>query len=76
MQMKSDHDEEQMRLDLKTNRQNIRSQFYLAANGLEDHGRAFVKENIANTLDASIQQIDDNIHEISLTRENRNTSFK
>lgn len=76
MQMKSDHDEEQMRLDLKTNRQNIRSQFYLAANGLEDHGRAFVKENIANTLDASIQQIDDNIHEIRLTRANRNTSFK
>lgn len=76
MQMKSDHNEEQMRADLKTNRQNIRSQFNLAANGLEDHGRAFVKENIANTLDASIQQIDDNIREIRLTRANRNTSCK
>lgn len=76
MQMKSDQDEEQMRADLKTNRQNIRSQFNLAANGLEDHGRAFVKENIANTLDASIQQVDDSIHEIRMTRANRNASCK
>lgn len=76
MQMKSDQDEEQMRADLKTNRQNIRSQFNLAANGLEDHGRAFVKENIANTLDSSIQQVDDNIHEIRMTRANRTASCK
>lgn len=76
MQMKSDQDEEQMRADLKTNRQNIRSQFNTAANELEDHGRAFVRENIANTLDTSIQQIDGNIHEIRSTRANRSASCK
>lgn len=76
MQMKSDQDEEQMRADLKTNRQNIRSQFNTAANELEDHGRAFIRENIANTLDTSIQQIDGNIHEIRSTRANRSASCK
>jgi GTPase SAR1 family protein/prophage antirepressor-like protein len=76
MQMKSDQDEEKARADLKTNRQNIRSQFNSAANELEDHGRAFVKENIANTLDNSIQLIDGNIHEIRSTRANRSASCR
>lgn len=76
MQMKSDQDDEKMRADLKTNRQNIRSQFNTAANELEDHGRAFVKENIANTLDNSIQLIDSNIHEIRSTRANRSASCR
>lgn len=76
MQMKSDQDEERRRAVLKTNRQNIRSQFNAAANGLEEYGRAFVKENIAHTLDTSIQEIDRNIQEIRSTRKNRSASYR
>ncbi len=76
MQWKSDCDEEKKRAALKTDRQNIRSKFNSAANELEDHGRSFVKETIANTLDFSIQQIDDKIHEIRMTRANRSASCK
>lgn len=76
MQLKSDQDEEKMRNDIKRNRQNIRSQFNAVANGLEDHGRAFVKENISNTLDVSIQEIDANIHEIRSVRANRSVSCR
>ena len=76
MQIKSDQDEEKLRQELKINRQNIRSQFYAAASGLEEHGRSFVKENVAITLDASIQEIDNKIHEIRSTRTNRNASCR
>jgi len=76
MQMKSDQDEDKMRTDLKKNRQNIRSQFNVVANELEDHGRAFIKENISNTLDTSIQELDKSIYEIRSTRANRSASCK
>lgn len=76
MQIKSDQDAEKLREELKINRQNIRSQFYTAASELEEHGRAFVKENVAITLDASIQEVDNKIHEIRLTRTNRNASCR
>lgn len=76
MQMKADQDEEEIRETLKKNRQIIRSQFNAAANELEDHGRAFVKENIATTLDISVQDIDRKIHEIRLTMKNRSASFR
>ena len=74
--MKADQDEEEIRETLKKNRQIIRSQFNAAANELEDHGRAFVKENIATTLDISVQDIDRKIHEIRLTMKNRSASFR
>ena len=71
MQIKSDKDEEKIREDLRKNRQNIRSQFNSAASELEDYGRKFIRENIYNSLDNSIQEIDNNIREIRKTRSNR-----
>ena len=76
MQIKSDQDEEQMRSDLKSNRQAVRSQFNSAANGLEDYGRTFIKNNIAHSLDASIDGLDENISEIRATRTNKNAICK
>lgn len=75
-QIKSDRDEEKLQEALKTNRQNIRMQFNSAANGLEDHGRAFVKDNIAKTLDPDIQKLDDNIREIRSIRADRSASCR
>lgn len=73
MKIKSDKDEEKIREDLRSNRQNIRSQFNSAANELEAHGRIFIKENISNSLDKSIKDIDNNIIKIRETRSNRSS---
>ena len=76
MQIKSDQDEEKVRNDLSNNRQNIRSQFNLAANELEDYGKEFIKDNVVSILNNSIHEIDKNIDEIRATRNNRNKSCK
>lgn len=71
MQIKADHDEERVREDLRTNRQNIRSQFNAAANELEDFSRQYIKENVNRPLETSIATIDENIQEIRNSRTNR-----
>jgi len=76
MQIKSDKDQEERITALKKNRQNIRSQFNAAANGLEDYGNTFIKENISITIDASIREIDYNLHEIYMTRTNRSVACR
>ena len=76
MQIKCDKDEEEVRIDLRNNRQNIRSQFNSAANELEDYGRSFIKENVVGILDNSIHEIDENIDGIRSTRNNLSKYYK
>ena len=76
MQIKSDQDEEKVRIDLRNNRQNIRSQFNSAANELEDYGRAFIKNHVISILDNSIHEIDENIDGIRSTRNNLSKYYK
>ena len=71
MQIKADHDEERVREDLRTNRQNIRSQFNAAANELEDYSRQYIRDNVNKPLESSIVTIDENIQEIRDSRTNR-----
>lgn len=71
MQIKTDQDEEKVRVDLKNNRQNIRSQFNVVANELEDYARQFIMDSINMPLDNSIATIDNTIKEIRNTRSNR-----
>ena len=68
LQIKEDRDAEKRKLEIKINRQNIRSQFYTAASELEDHGRSFISENVALPLNASIDALDSSIREIRETR--------
>jgi len=76
MQIKADQDEERIREDLKNNRQNIRSQFNVAANKLEDYARQYIKDNVNRPLETSIATIDGNIQEIRDTRSNRSESCR
>lgn len=76
MQIKADQDEERIREDLKNNRQNIRSQFNVAANELEDYARQYIKDNVNRPLETSIATIDGNIQEIRDTRSNRSTACR
>ncbi len=71
MQIKSDIDEEKVREDLRTNRQNIRSQFNEVASQLMDSGKKVIKENVTLPLNNSIMEIDRNIQAIRETREHR-----
>ena len=76
MQIKADQDEERIREDLKNNRQNIRSQFNVAANELEDYARQYIKDNVNRPLETSIATIDGNIQEIRDTRSNRSAACR
>ena len=76
MQIKADQDEERTREDLKNNRQNIRSQFNVAANELEDYGRLFINDTVNRPLETSIATIDGNIQGIRNTRSNRSTACR
>lgn len=76
MQIKADQDEERIREDLKNNRQNIRSQFNVIANELEDYARQYIKDNVNRPLETSIATIDGNIQEIRDTRSNRSAACR
>lgn len=76
MQIKADQDEKRIREDLKNNRQNIRSQFNVAANELEDYARQYIKDNVNRPLETSIATIDGNIQEIRDTRSNRSAACR
>ena len=76
MQIKADQEEERIREDLKNNRQNIRSQFNVAANELEDYARQYIKDNVNRPLETSIATIDGNIQKIRDTRSNRRESCR
>ena len=73
MQIKADQDEERIREDLRNNRQNIRSQFNVAASELEDYARQYIMDNVNRPLETSIAALDGNIQEIRDTRSNRST---
>lgn len=76
MQIKMAQDEERIREDLKNNRQNIRSQFNVAANELEEYARQYIKDSVNKPLDTTIATIDGNIQEIRDTRSNRSASCR
>lgn len=76
MQIKADQDEEKVRKELKINRQNIRSQFNVAANELEDYARQYIKDNVNRPLETSIAAMDGNIQEIRDTRSNRSENCR
>ncbi|MEG1956752.1 MAG: GTPase [Lachnospiraceae bacterium] len=76
MQIKADQDEEKIREDLRNNRQNIRSQFNVAANELEDYAGQYIKDSITVPLENSIAGIDGTIQEIRDTRSNRSLTCR
>ena len=76
MQVKADQDEDRIRADLRNNRQNVRSQFNVAANELEDFARQYIKDNVNQPLENSIAVIDGSIQEIRDTRSDRSASCK
>ena len=76
MQVKADQDEDRIRADLRNNRQNVRSQFNVAANELEDYARQYIKDNVYRPLENSIAVIDGNIQEIRDTRADRSASCR
>ena len=76
MQVKNDQDEDRIRIDLRNNRQNIRSQFNSAANELEDYARQYIKATVNRPLENSISVIDGNIQEIRNTRVNRSEACR
>lgn len=71
MQIKADQDEQRIREDLKINRQNIRSQFNVVANELENFARQYIQGNVNRPLELSISTIDNNIQEIRDSRLSR-----
>lgn len=71
MQIKADQDEHRIREDLKINRQNIRSQFNVVANELENFARQYIQGNVNRPLELSISTIDNNIQEIRDSRLSR-----
>lgn len=76
MQVKADQDEDRIRADLRNNRQNVRSQFNVAANELENYARQYIKDNVNRPLGNSIAIIDGNIQEIRDTRADRSASCR
>lgn len=76
MQVKQDADAEKIRLDLRNNRQNVRSQFNAAANDLEDFGKGFIEKTVVKTLADSIHELDNNIRRIRESRSNRSASCR
>ena len=76
MQIKTDQDQERMQIDLRNNRQNIRSQFNCAANGLEDYGHQYIQDNVILTLAAPISELDQNLREIRENRANKSAACR
>lgn len=76
MQIKTDQDAENLREDLKKNRQNIRSQFNSVANKLEDFGNQYIKNNINRPLENPIADLDRNIQDIRNTRLDRSKNCR
>lgn len=76
MQIKSDHDAEVLSAELKSNRQNIRSQFNTAANELESYGKTFIQNNVIHALEPSLSSVDSNIREIRESRNNRSSACR
>ena len=72
MQIKADKDEQRVREDLKNNRQNIRSQFNMVANELEDFARQYIKDNVDRSLEPSILTLlIEDIHSANLEQMNQ-----
>lgn len=70
-QAKNDRDERKIREAMRDNRQNIRSQFFAAANGLEEFAGQYIEAYVNEPFEVSISQIDEGIGEIRDSRSNR-----
>ncbi len=68
MQFKADQDEDKVRLKLRHERQNIRSQFNTTADDFEVFGREYIQKCVDSPLAEPIGEMDANIRKI---RENR-----
>lgn len=75
-QIKSDHDEDMAREELRTNRQNIRSRFNDTASGLEEHSRQYIRDYIDSPLEEAISKLNSDIRDIRSTRTNRASECK
>ena len=75
-QIKSEQDEDKVRVELKKSRENIRSKFYNAADGLEDYGRKYIQDEVENPLSDPIKEIDEAIDRIRSNRTNRNKAIR
>ena len=76
MQIKTDQDEEKIHKNLQNNRQNIRSQFNVVANELEDYAKHYIMDNVNRPLEASIAEIDENINGIRDSRLSRSQTCR
>ena len=75
-QIKNDRDEENARIEMQKNRQNVRSQFNSAACELEDFGKRFVDKYVVAALDDSIHELDAGIQEIRSEKKERSTACR
>ncbi len=76
MQLKSDRDEEKARIELQKSRQNIRSQFNNAANGLDTYGKQYIQECVNRPLEGPIMEIDSGLREIRDNRQHQSNVLR
>lgn len=76
MQLKADHDEDQARVELKRNRQNIRMQFNNTANDFDAYGKQYIQECINLPLDEPIKEIDAGLSAIRESRKHQSNVLK
>ncbi len=76
LQIKSDQDAEKARLELKKNRQMIRSQFNSAADDFEEFGREYIQECVNKPFEEPIREIDTSLSEIRNDRKNKSETLK
>lgn len=76
MQFKTEKDEDAAREALQKERQNIRGQFFSAADEFDDFGRQFIKENIVEALAEPVYEIDQSLQSIKDDRDSRNDNLR
>ena len=74
MQIKSDIDEEKLRISLANERRKIRSQFNDAADGLEEYGKGFASESIKVSFSDPIEEVNEKIAQLRSLKENRSAA--
>ena len=76
MQIKSDQDEDKARVELRRNRQNIRSQFNKVADDFDVFGKQYIQECVDHPLEKPIKEIDTSLREIRDTRQHQNSVLR
>ena len=76
LQLQSDNKEDQLKKELRKNREVIRSQFNTVANSLEDYTSNYITKNVCTSLEESINELDKNIQEIRNTKSTRSDRCK